>query len=79
MAVKVRTQLQDKSLPEIAAQLEKCLSASEEENKIFAVKDLLMGCVGNKESFRLGSSNNHIDLLDLAEELVEKLKEILAN
>lgn len=76
----MRTQLQDKSLPEIATQLEKCLSASEQEDRIFAVKDLLTGCIENKKSFRLDNldnNNNHIDLLDLAEELVEKLGEIL--
>lgn len=79
VAVKVRKQLQDKSLSEIATQLEKCWSVSEEEDRIFAVKDLLLGHAGNKENFRLDSNDNHIDLLDLAEELVEKLGKILAN
>lgn len=55
------------------------MSASEEEDRIFAVKDLLLGHAENKESFRLDSDDNHIDLLDLAEELVEKLGKILAN
>lgn len=79
VAVKVRKQLQNKSLPEIAAQLERCLSVSEEEDRIFAVKDLLLGRAGNKESFRSDSDDNYIDLLDLAEELLEKLEKILAN
>ncbi|RUT09214.1 hypothetical protein DSM106972_012670 [Dulcicalothrix desertica PCC 7102] len=79
VAVKVRTQLQDKSLPEIAAQLEKCLSVSEAEDRIFAVKDLLADRMENKESFRSDNDDNHIDLLDLTEELVEKLGEILPN
>ncbi|MBW4604538.1 MAG: hypothetical protein KME29_34515 [Calothrix sp. FI2-JRJ7] len=74
MAVKVRKQLQDKSLSEIAAQLEKCLSVLEEEDRIFAVKDLLLGCVSNRESLRNISDDSHIDFLELAEDLAKKSK-----
>ena len=81
VAVRVRKQLKDKSLKEISVELEKCLSLSEEENRIFAVKNVLFGSVAVLESDRGTSSDelDEIDLLDLAEELLEKLAEILAS
>lgn len=80
VAVRVREILKDKSLLEIATQLEKCLSVSEEEDRIFAIKDLLVGSMAGGECDRnISNDNQEIDLLDLAEELVEKLGEILAN
>jgi transcriptional regulator with XRE-family HTH domain len=77
VAVKVRERLSTKTIPEIALELEKCRSLPEEEERIFAVKNLLAGSVGVGESNR-GSSNkiDEIELLDLAEEIVEKLTEI---
>ncbi|OUL17865.1 hypothetical protein BV378_37700 [Nostoc sp. RF31YmG] len=77
VAVKVRKQLKDKSLPEIAVELEKCLSLLKEEDQIFAVKNVLAGSMAMGENNR-GSSNeiDEIELLDLAEELLEKLAEI---
>ncbi|MEA5622731.1 hypothetical protein [Nostoc sp. UHCC 0251] len=80
VAVRVRKQLKDKSLQEIAVELEKCLSLSEEEDRIFAVKNVLAGSVAVAESNR-GTSSDEIDetdLLDLAEEFIEKLAEILS-
>ncbi|MBX9256342.1 hypothetical protein H1Q63_20860 [Desmonostoc muscorum CCALA 125] len=78
VAVRVRKLLKDKSLQEIAVDLEKCLSLSEEEDWIFAVKNVLAGRVGVAESNR-GTSNeiDEIELLDLAEELLEKLAAVL--
>ncbi|MBD2204299.1 helix-turn-helix domain-containing protein [Calothrix sp. FACHB-1219] len=77
VAVKVRERLGTKTIPEIAIELEKCLSLSEED-RIFAVKNVLAGSVAVGESNR--GSNNEIDeieLLDLAEELVEKLVDFI--
>ncbi|MEH2284746.1 MAG: hypothetical protein V7K90_26060 [Nostoc sp.] len=78
VAVRVRTQVKDKSLQEIAVELERCLSLSEDEDRTFAVKNVLAGGVGVAESNR-GTSNeiDETNLLDLAEELLEKLSEVL--
>lgn len=74
VAVRVRKQLKNKSLQEIAVELEKCLSLSEEEEIIFAVKNVLAGNVVIGESNRESSNEiDEIELLDLAEDLVEKL------
>jgi len=78
VAVRVRKQLKDKSIQEIAVELEKCLSLSEDEDRIFAVKNVLAGSVAVAESNR-GTSSDEIDeieLLDLAEKLLEKLAEV---
>ncbi|MEH2229688.1 MAG: helix-turn-helix domain-containing protein [Nostoc sp.] len=80
VAVRVRKQLKDKSLQETVVELERCLSLSEEDNRIFAVKNILVGGLAVAESNR-GTSSDEIDetdLLDLAEELLEKLAEILS-
>jgi hypothetical protein len=80
VAVKVRKQLKDKSLPEIATELEKCLSVGEEEDRIFALKNVLVGSVTSSSSYRdISDEDDEIDLLDLAEELLEKLTEILGD
>ncbi|MBW4645063.1 MAG: helix-turn-helix domain-containing protein [Goleter apudmare HA4340-LM2] len=78
VAVKVRERLNTKTIPEIAIELEKCLSLFEEEDRIFAVKNVLTGSLVVGESNR-GTSNeiDEIELLDLAEELLEKLADIL--
>ena len=78
VAVRLRKQLKGKSLQEIAVELEKCLSLSEDEDRIFAVKNVLAGSVAVAESNRGTSSDelDEIDLLDLAEELLEKLAEV---
>ena len=75
VAVKVRERLGSRTIGEVAVEFEKCLSLSEED-KIFAVKNILAANVAYRESNR-GSSDevDEIELLDLAEELVEKLKE----
>ncbi|MFN6537534.1 MAG: hypothetical protein RM021_014330 [Nostoc sp. EkiNYC01] len=57
--------------------MEQCLSLSEEDNRIFAVTNVLAGGVVVAESHR-GTSDDidEIELLDLAEELLEKLADI---
>ncbi|MBD2195284.1 MULTISPECIES: hypothetical protein [Calothrix] len=77
VAVRVRKQLKDKPLKEIAVELEKCLNLSEEEDQIFAVKNVLADSFTVSETTR-GISNeiDEIELLDLAEELLEKLAEM---
>ncbi|MBD0388904.1 MAG: hypothetical protein ICV54_20970 [Nostoc sp. C3-bin3] len=78
VAVRLRKQLKDKSLQEIAVELERCLSLSEEDDRIFAVKNVLAGSVGVAESNR-GTSDeiDEIELLNLAEEVLDKLTNIL--
>lgn len=79
VAVRVRKLLKDKTLQEIAVELEKCLSLSEEEDRLVAVKNLLVSSVAVEDSNR-GTSNkinelDEIELLDLSEELLRKLTE----
>lgn len=79
VAVKVRERLQDKSLDEIIGGLEYCLSQLTEKDRIFAAKDFLVGDVVVSGSCR-ASGNSDIDeveLLELAEDLMEKLTDIL--
>ena len=76
VAVRVRERLGAKSLSEMASELEKCLSLPEEEDRIFAVKNVLAGGVTGGGSNRDSSEeNNEIELLNLAEDLLEKLGE----
>ncbi|WP_392534927.1 helix-turn-helix domain-containing protein [Nostoc sp. C117] len=77
VAVKVRERLGSRTIQEVAIELEKCLSLSEEEDRLSAVKNVLAANVSCRESNR-GSSDqvDEIELLDLAEELLEKLADI---
>jgi transcriptional regulator with XRE-family HTH domain len=77
VAVKVREYLGKRTIQEVAGELEKCLSLSEEEDRIFAVKNVLAANVACGESNR-GTSDeiDEIELLDLAESLLEKLADI---
>ena len=80
VAVSVRKQLQGKSLPEIAAQLEDCLRLSESENRVFAIKTVLVesgSCEQVNHNF--SDENDTVDLLDLAEQLVKRLERIFEN
>ncbi|MEH2236963.1 helix-turn-helix domain-containing protein [Nostoc sp.] len=77
VAVKVRDRLGERTIQEVAVELEKCLRLSEEEDRIFAVKNVLVGNVGFGESNRgTSDENDEVELLDLAEELLEKLADI---
>ena len=77
VAVKVREHLGSRTIEEIAVELEKCLSLSEEEDRIFAVKNVLVANVTCGESNR-GTSDefDEVELLDLAEKLLRKLVKI---
>ncbi len=69
VAVKVRQILGERSLFDIAVNLEECLSLSEENDKLYAVINVLAA-----------RENNYIDdmeLLNLAKSLLQKLAEIL--
>ncbi|ALB39949.1 MULTISPECIES: hypothetical protein [unclassified Anabaena] len=79
VAVKVKERLQDKSIDEIIGGLEYCLSQLTDKDRIFAAKDFLVGDVVVSGSCR-ASGNSDIDevkLLELAEDLMEKLTDIL--
>ncbi|HEY9872990.1 MAG TPA: helix-turn-helix transcriptional regulator [Candidatus Obscuribacterales bacterium] len=78
VAVQVRERLGGRSIDEIAAELERCLSFPDEDDRLFAVKNVLAGSVTGGGSTRDASDNNddEIELLDLAESLLEKLAEI---
>ncbi|MDZ8237295.1 MAG: helix-turn-helix domain-containing protein [Nostoc sp. ChiQUE01a] len=78
VAVKVRERLGTRTIQEVAVELEKCLSLSQKEDRIFAVKNLLAGNVAVAESNR-GTSDeiDEIELLDLAESLLDKLVDFL--
>ena len=76
VAVEVRERLGGKSVSDIAAELEQCLSP-EENDQVYAVKNVLARSVTSGGSYReAGDENDEIDLLDLAEQLLEKLAEI---
>ncbi|MBD2506790.1 helix-turn-helix domain-containing protein [Nostoc muscorum FACHB-395] len=79
VAVKVRERLGSRTIQEIAAELEKCLSLVKEEDRLFSVKNVLAANVRSGESNRGTSYEiDEIELLDLAEELLAKLVEISA-
>ncbi|RCJ17554.1 transcriptional regulator [Nostoc sp. ATCC 43529] len=77
VAVKVRERLGSRTIQEIAVELEKCLSLSEEDDRISAVKNVLAANVAVGESSRGNSDEfDEVELLDLAEELLERLADI---
>jgi hypothetical protein len=78
VVVKVRERLAERTTEEIAVELEKCMCLPEEEDRVFAVKNMLAANVKVAERNRGDSSDevDKIDLLDLAEELLEKLADI---
>jgi transcriptional regulator with XRE-family HTH domain len=74
VAVKVRERLGERSLAEVAAELEKCLSLPDEDDQLFAVKKVLVGSVtGGGTNRDASADNDEIELLDLAQSLLEKL------
>ena len=79
VAVKVRERLGGRAISEIAAELERCLSLSEEDDRLFAVKNLLAAGVsagsGGMNRDLSDEGEDEIELLDFAEELLEKLGE----
>lgn len=78
VAEKVRNWLGDDSLLDVATELEKCLSTPEENDQLLAVKSVLVGGATARGTTRESSAgNDQIELLDLAEDLLQKLGEIL--
>lgn len=78
VAVRIRKRLGWGMISRLATELERCLSLPAEYNRIFAVKNVLvdsLACGGNYRDAGI-ENNDEIDLLDLAESLVEKLAKI---
>jgi hypothetical protein len=78
VAVRIRKQFNDesKSLEEVAIELEKCLSILEPHERLFAVKKVLAdGIKTTDNDLYAGTEYNEFELLDLAEELLEKFAE----
>lgn len=73
VAVRVRQILGERSLFEIAVNLEECLSLSEENDKLYAVINLLAGSENNYDAREI----DDIELLNLANSLLSKLAEIM--
>jgi len=79
VAQKVRERLEQAlSISEIVAQLEKNLSMSDREERTWLTKDLFLGTVAEGAIVREESvaEDEEIEILDLAEDLLEKLDEI---
>jgi len=79
VVVRVKERLKEKSTSEIASELEKMWQICDEDDRLFAVKNLLSGDVSVASSNRdINDKNeeNGIELLELAEELLEKLDRI---
>ena len=74
LAVTVRKQSQGKSLQEIATQLEDCLRLSKAENRVFAIKTMLVESASYARNRGFASESDAVDLLDLAEQLVKRLE-----
>lgn len=77
VAVRVRERLKAESISQIAAALETCLGICEEEERTYGVKNILAGSlVGAIVREERVEEEEEIELLDLAEELLEKLDDI---
>lgn len=74
VAVQVRQILGERSLFEIAVNLEECLSLSEENDRLYAIKNIL---AGRENNYNTSCEIDDIELLNLANSLLEKLAEIL--
>ncbi|MBW4560250.1 MAG: hypothetical protein KME32_03675 [Mojavia pulchra JT2-VF2] len=75
VAVRVRKQLENKSLSEIATKLETYLNFPEED-QLFAVKNLLASWFFGENNRNTSNEIDEIELLNLAVELLEKLVDI---
>jgi transcriptional regulator with XRE-family HTH domain len=77
VAVQVRERLGERSLVQVAAELEKCLSLPEEDH-IIAIKNVLADSIPAFGNTRNSSNKNDArELLKLARTLLAKLEEIL--
>jgi hypothetical protein len=82
VAVRVREVLETRSMSEIVAQLERVYRIEPEDERPYAVKDILTGSVvgvGSDRESGTEDDEDEIELLELAEELVEKLAQIWEN
>ncbi|WP_341527516.1 hypothetical protein WKK05_34340 [Nostoc sp. UHCC 0302] len=70
VAVKIRQHLGERSLFDLAVNLEECWRIPESDDRLFAVINLLSGETNSVD-------RDNIKLLDLADTLLEKLAEIL--
>ncbi len=75
LAVRVQQRLENEGLPQIVAYLEQCLSITDEFDRLGAAQKILAGNLLNADNNRnLSDNNDSIELLDLAESLLEKLE-----
>jgi hypothetical protein len=82
VAVRVREVLESRSMWEIIAQLERVYRIEPEDERPYAVKAILTGSVvgvGSDRESGTEDDEDEIELLELAEELVEKLAQIWEN
>lgn len=78
VAVRVQKRLGEQSIFKTAAELEKCLSVSGQYDQLFAIKDILLSSGFNKRLVATRDDiNDEMELLELAEDLMNKLAEIL--
>ena len=78
VAIILRKRFTDKPLTEIASELERCLSLPKKADRIFAIKDFLLYNFQTGEMNRFTNGEyDGISLVGLAEELLEKLVDIL--
>ena len=73
VAVRVRQILGERSLFDIAVNLEECLSLSEENDKLYAVRNVLVGRENNYDAREI----DDIELFNLANNLLKRLAKIL--
>ena len=73
VAVRVRQILGERSLFDVAVNLEECLSLSEENDRLYAVINILAGRENNYDAREI----DDIELLNLANSLLKKLGDIL--
>lgn len=75
LAARVQQRLETEGLAQIVAYLEQCLRISDENDRLSAAQNILVGDVNVSDNNRDSSDNNdEIELLDLAENLLEKLE-----
>jgi hypothetical protein len=74
VAVKVRQILGERSLFDIAVNLEECLSLSEETDRLYAIKNVL---ANREKNYNISCEIDDIELLNLANSLLQKLADIL--
>ncbi|MCA1995199.1 MAG: hypothetical protein LDL41_24590, partial [Coleofasciculus sp. S288] len=80
VALRVRERLGNKSLSEIITDLEKCWNLPKEERSDAVMDIFLAGGVTARETNRNSSDENDgIELVELVDDLLDKLAEILGN